>query len=386
MRMKRIAASAPVLILFLFASIFFYAQGFASVIPAPKGGEQSDNPAYMEGKGVTLLGHIDFREIADLPNSDVSVSNGYAYVGTYSVPSQVYVVDVRDPAKLNVVAIYEPSVRARVLDVHAQGPLLFVALGQTAVDIVDISDPANPALVAQYTQGIPFGVHNISASDTHMFLTNNGNGRFHIVDVSDPAAPFEAATFQVSGSNHDAKVVGTTAYLANLPGGFQILDITDPSNPQVLATRSYPQAFTHDAWPSPDGQYLSTTDETCGRGHLRIWDISDLGDIRQIGEYTAPGSAETTVHKAVWHGNFVFMGYYHRGLRVVDATDPSQPTEVAFFETWDGTRRLFACYDGAWGVDVEQIGDTTRIYAIDISTGLWIFDLDAPNPLAKHPF
>ena len=374
----------PLLSWFLFASVFIGAHAATSDIRAREAQVEAGNPAYMEGKGVTLLGHVDLRKIADLPNSDVSVSNGYAYAGTYSVPGRVYVVDVNDPTNPTVVAVYEPSVRARVLDVHAQGPLLYVALSQAAVDIVDVSDPTSPALLAQYTEGIPLGVHNVSATDTHMFLTNNGNGRFHIVDVSDPAGPFEVLAFQPSGSNHDAKIVGTKAYLANLLGGFQILDISDTGSPAVLATRTYPGAFTHDAWPSHEETYLCTTDETCGRGHLRVWDISNLGDIRQIGEYTAPGSEQTTVHKAVWHGNFVFMSYYHRGLRVADVSNPSQPTEAAFFETWDGTRRLFGCYDGAWGVSVEQIGKTTRIYVIDISTGLWIFDLDAPNPLSKN--
>ncbi|MBI3654961.1 MAG: hypothetical protein HY232_00900 [Acidobacteria bacterium] len=334
------------------------------------------NAQFQEGQGVSLLGWMDFRSIVNVPNSDLILGNGHIFIGTYRSPGRVHIVDVRDPQNLRLVGTYFPSISGLIMSVKVQGNFLFAALSTRGVGIADVSDPANPREIAMYTENIRNGVHNLFVDGDYMYLCDNGSGPLHIVNISDPANPFEVATHRPTrGRTHDLAVYENRAYLANLGGGFQILDVSDPSNPTILATHAYSGAVTHDAWPSPDRNFLLTTDESCAGGHLRIWDISDFDNIRQVGEYQADGARNLSIHKSEWVDNYIFIGYYQKGLRVVDVTDPTQPTEVAHYNTWDNTRVLLACYEGAWGTVTERAGDTFRIYVSDISTGLWVFDL-----------
>jgi len=304
-------------------------------------------------------------------------------MGEYAPTGVVHIIDVRDPRAPHELAEYRSSVRALTLDCKVKDNYLFVALDEVGFAVVDVSNPSNPEEVAIFsdrqTQG---GVHNLFVAGDYAYLAAEGDGDLVIVDISNPRSPRLRAVHNAPGYTHDITVVGDVAYLANLrlgdrsTGTFQLLDVSNPVRPQVMAQHNYPNGFCHNIWPSPDGRFVATSDEICGQGHLRIFDISDLRRIRQVGEYIAPDSENTTIHNAWWSGNRVYMSYYEKGLRVVDVSDPTAPQEVGFFDTWDGRTPLGPCFAGAWGVYVEELGDgLTRVYVSDISSGLWIFDL-----------
>lgn len=87
-----------------------------------------------------------------------------------------------------------------------------------------------------------------------------------------------------------------------------VVDVTDPASPQVLANRRYPGNFTHHGWLTEDSRYFLTTDETDGGGHLRVWDWWDLGNIVQVGEYSAHPQA--VIHNIYAGGDFAVAAYY----------------------------------------------------------------------------
>ena len=76
-----------------------------------------------------------------------------------------------------------------------------------------------------------------------------------------------------------------------------------------------------------------------GYGYLRIWDYSNLAAPVQIGEYRTPnsggrlplGSGDYTIHNPMLMGTDVYISWYSDGVRVVDASDPTNPVEVAYF-------------------------------------------------------
>ena len=60
----------------------------------------------------------------------------------------------------------------------------------------------------------------------------------------------------------------------------------------------------------PGRDILVTSDEVRG-GHLRVWDISNLARIEQIGAYRV--TTEASIHNAIVRGNLCFMSYYTEG-------------------------------------------------------------------------
>ncbi|MBI4853704.1 MAG: hypothetical protein HY819_18070 [Acidobacteria bacterium] len=307
------------------------------------------------------------------PYSDVYFSDGRAYIGGYD-NGKVHIVDVKDDQNIKLLGTYQPSISgAGILDLQARGNFLFCALSDVGFTIVDVSNPAKPQEIAVYSLNLPLGVHDLFVKDNFIYLCDNNfrDSKLHIVDISDLRRPKFVTTLKSNGGTHDLTVIDNIAYIANLSGGFRIADFTNPAKPIVLADHNYSGSFTHNIWPSEDKKTVFTTDETCGTGHLRAFDISDLKNIRQIGEYKVNDASDSIIHNAMVVGNFAYISYYKRGLRIVDVSDPKNMKEVGNFETWDG-KSIFnsRCFEGAWGVFAEANG---RVYISDISTGIWVF-------------
>jgi hypothetical protein len=334
----------------------------------------SPAPGGPEPGGLTLLGHIDFSR---MPCTDIAVSDGFAYVGTYyaAEDGRVFIADVRDPANPQHVQTYMTTRGEAVLDLAARDGIAVIALSG-GIDILDVSNPAEPRLIRNYTTDIRDGVHTVYLDGRYAFLVDDGGGGgMHIVDYSNPAEPVEVAFHAPSGRSHDMTVVGDLCYLANLDGGFEILDVSNRARPRVVARRHYSDAFTHNIWPTADGRFAVTTDETCGTGHLRVWNITDYADIRQVGSFAAADQGDTCVHNAQVVGDYVFMSYYQKGLQVASIANPADVRYVGSHDTWNGEDTLgFGCFAGAWGVAAERAPDgSTLVYVSDIATGLWVY-------------
>jgi len=370
-------------------------------------------PAFAQNSGVNFLGHSTFQSAAT-EYTDVYFHKNFALIGSLTTPGRVFVAD---PVTTQLVGTYSTSNGSFVRDLQAQGNYMFVALDSNGFDVVDISNPANPVFVQFFGSGFPFGVHDLFIHGNTLYaVEDTSSSKLHIFDISNPAAPVRLTVFNNPSGCHDMTLVGNRAYLANLSGGFQILDVTNPANPVSLGTKNYSGSFTHNIWPTGDGHYVCTTDETCGNGHLRIWDVSNPQNIVQVSEYQVPNMGNTCIHNAMWVDNFIYMSYYNHGLRIVDVTNPLMPIEVAQYGTWNGVRHrtpgkgqvpddegvfepggetepgstnkvlhdedsAFACFDGAWGVYAERSGPSSvRINISDITTGLWSFEFpSAPN-------
>ena len=121
-------------------------------------------------------------------------------------------------------------------------------------------------------------------------------------------------------------------------------------------------------------------------GGLRIWEIGDLGNPRQIGTYHTENSAGFpppsnglyTIHNPEASGDLAFLSWYTDGLRVVDLRDPAAPRELASFvppAVANPQRVAFPDGPMVWGVHLA--GDLILIS--DVNSGLYILRLiDGP--------
>lgn len=105
----------------------------------------------------------------------------------------------------------------------------------------------------------------------------------------------------------------------------------------------------------------------------------------QIGEFRSANSLGTNDQAAgdsVLHDNFlvgttVYQSWYSDGVRVVDATDPRAPREVAYFVPPAGDnpvkpsqRAVLTNATQVWGLVVDEASGL--VFASDMNTGLWI--------------
>ncbi len=237
----------------------------------------------------------------------------------------------------------------------------------TGLQIVDLADPQNPVLVTTYTGNGFTTAHNIFidvAAGVAYAVGAAPAGGTRILSLANPTSPVELDYF-TPYYIHDMFVADGVGYAGAINSGtLRIIDLSDPANPSTMATHFYPNSFTHNAWPNAARTHCATTDEN-GGGHLRIWDVSDLGGIELASEYELPGHI---VHDVRIEDDVVYLSYYTAGARIVDLVDPMLPVEIGYYDT----SLLVGGFNGNWGVYPFR-GDGI-FYATDRQRGLHILE------------
>jgi hypothetical protein len=150
--------------------------------------------------------------------------------------------------------------------------------GQTSLRAIDLSDPAEPRQVSRLPLGLGLQgdvrAYGVAVDGEHVYLAVGAAG-LRVVDVSDPYAPVEVGTLSVPGRADNLVVADVRVYLVD--GDLRIVDVSDPASP------------------------------------------------REVGFYDVPGTSAWP-HVAVV-GRYVFLTA--QGTRVLDASNPGTPVEVA---------------------------------------------------------
>lgn len=283
--------------------------------------------------------------------------NEYALVGA---ENGMDIVDVTVPT--NPVPIVQiPNVANLWKEIKVYKNYAYVTTeGGGGLQIVDLSNLPNTNLAYHsYTgDGAISGqlgtIHALHIDTTKKFIylygSNLFNGGAVVLDInSDPYNPTYAGNYTNTQYNyvHDGYVDNDTLYASHIYAGvFTVADMTNKSNPVVLASQQTPTAFTHNTWLSNDHKYVFTTDEN-SNSYLTAYDISDLNNITETDKIrTTPGSG-SVVHNTHILNNWAVTSWYRDGITITDVTRPNNLVEVGRYDTYAGTGNGF---DGAWGV------------------------------------
>ncbi|HEU4463979.1 MAG TPA: hypothetical protein VFS53_02935 [Gemmatimonadota bacterium] len=366
------------------------------------------------GKGrIRILGH---GANPGAFTSDLWPQNRHVYVGTHQA-NQLRTYDVSDP--MAPVLTDSQAFDARVVNdvkVSADGRWL-VATREGAADrrngilVFSLADPARPALVAEYTETLTAGVHNVFWNGALVYAVNDGTGDMHILDLSEPARPREIGRWGLEApgkSLHDVWVQDGVAYLSYLGNGLVILDVGGAGRggtaerPVEVSRISYPGGPTHSAFRA--GRYLFVGDEdfsttgtvpaevgTDPRGPVHVIDVADLSRPRYVATYEVP---EAGAHNFWVQDDRLYVGYYQGGIRVVDVSGElrgdlyAQDREIAHFLPSAGAAEAHRPHSPrVWGVfpmfgnGWAPAGDT--FWATDYNSGLWSFVVELPD--AERP-
>lgn len=306
--------------------------------------------------------------------------NEYALVGTDFGLSIVDVTDPDNPA----IRFTVPGASSIWREVKTYRDYAYVTTeGGGGLTVVDLS--LLPANVNYYTYNGDGAISNqletihalhVDTTKGYLYLygSNIGSGNTLFFDLSDPANPTYAGEYVYPGGGsiayvHDGYADNDTLYESHIYSGFfTVVDVTDKSNPVLLATQVTPTEFTHNTWLSVDHKTLFTTDENSG-SFLGAYDISDLSNITEKSRFqTAPGTG-AIIHNTQILNDFAVNSWYKEGVVITDVSRPANPIEVGHYDTYpqgsgDG-------FNGCWGVDPFLPSGT--VVASDIDNGLFVF-------------
>ena len=300
-------------------------------------------------------------------------------------------VEVTNPGDAQVIAnIAGPNSLWRDVKIY-NNYAYSVSEGGSGIQVFQLAqiDLGTVTLVGTVNDVGTSATHNIVIDEDSGFLYRTGGGDegLRIYSLANPSNPVYVASWS-SRYVHDAQVVTYTEgpyagrQIAFCCGGFNggfsetglcILDVTDKSNIQQISCLQHSNPnYSHQGWLTEDRQYFYLNDELDEQNTgipttTRIIDVSDLSNPVQVGTFSTGLAAVD--HNLYVRGNLIYQANYRSGLRIFDATNPTNPVEVAFFDTWPEDN--LAQFNGLWSS--YPYFESGTIIGSDLERGLFVW-------------
>jgi hypothetical protein len=350
-------------------------------------------PGESEAQGISLVSEWAGDPASPWPvggsniTVNVRVLDGIAYVARYA--DGLRIVDVSDPAApadLGWAPVGLPDIGEIYNDLKiTDGPTgrryALMASTDRGVVVVDVTDPLAPVERGTIREGE--GVHTLFletiAGQTRAYLANTSSVGLDVYDVTDPETPAFLGAYvdaevetNFSAYLHDLSVQDGLAYLNYWDLGFIIVDANDASNiTKVGQYRDYERRTSHSNWVTTTGggQKIAVLGDEDFTAHMHIVDVDPASPtyMGRLGELSL--RPEVSIHNIMASGDLAYVAWYQDGLRIVDVSDPTNPTVVAWYNTWDG-RSGVSFYEAAIGLDLDL--DANLIYLADTARGLFV--------------
>jgi len=316
--------------------------------------------------------------------TDTETEKEYAIVGRSNGTSFIDVTNPTNPVFVADLPATEGSNPNAWRDVKTYKNYAFVVadnVGKHGMQIYDMHQLRDiedmPATVeASVVYEEIYSAHNVIINEDTGFayiVAASGGGEtcgggYHMVDVNDPMNPTFSGCFSDPSSGaggnhiHDAQCVlydgpdqdyqGNEICFGANASVFSIADVSDKENPVTVSALDYPNvAYVHQGWLTDDKKYFYINDEGDEVGGLTeatrtlIWDVEDLDDPIFLKAHL--GTTQASDHNFYVKDNLMYQSNYVSGLQILDVSDPTNPKQVAHFDTfpWGDNAPGFA---GSW--------------------------------------
>lgn len=326
---------------------------------------------------VTSRGVINTTATSDLWPWTGKDGRDYCLVGTWGGDGYGIVFDITDMN--NIVKTDSIKIDARTInDVTISPDGRYGVLARegasnrvNGVVILDLADPAHPKIASSFSQELTGGVHNMFATNDHLFAISGGQ-KYVIIDVKDIYNPKYVSEYQHPNARiHDLWVNDGIAYSAQGGVGAVVVDVGNGKyggtieKPKLITT--FPINSGHEIYPyfqkATGKTYLFLGDEEMNRegrvwegtnyrptlgssggiaqtsgGYVHIVDFTDPMNPRKVGRYHLE---DYGAHDIIVEDDVLYQAYYDGGVRIVDVSGEllgnlaDQNREIAVFKPYD---------------------------------------------------
>jgi hypothetical protein len=371
----------------------------------------------MQRVQVMGRGQITHVHTSDLWTFTGKDGRDYALVGTWGGDGWSYMFDITNPA--SIVKTDSVKIDARIVnDVTVSPDGRWGVLSRegasnrvNGVVVLDLADPAHPKVTASFSEDLTGGVHNMFATNTHLFAISGG-AKYVIIDMADLTKPRRVGQYDHPDSYvHDVWVNDGIAYSSEWGTGVVAVDVGNGKyggsleKPVLIGTYATTSGATHEIYPyhqkSSGKTYLFLGDEVMSRrgrawegvpysltekggvpqtlaGYTHIVDFTDPKNPKNIARYEQP---EFGSHDIIVEGDVLYQAYYDGGLRVVDVSGDlignlaRQSREIAVFKPYDPQG-----YTANAPMVMNAMPHKGVVFFTDFNSGLWAAKLQPRTP------
>ncbi|NOT01335.1 MAG: choice-of-anchor B family protein [Phycisphaerales bacterium] len=163
--------------------------------------------------------------------------------------------------------------------------------------------------------------------------------------------------------------------------GLYVVDVTDKGNMFTRSSTSYPNvSYSHEGWLTADRRYFLLGDELdeledadVPTTTTYVIDVQDLDNVQYVTTFT--NGLATIDHNLYVRGNYAFETNYEGGLRIFDVSDVFNVQEVGFYDTYPERNGRDFSFNGAWGN--YPFLPSRIVMVADRNHGLFILDASA---------
>ncbi len=332
-------------------------------------------PLLAQNYNMELLGRLEFDvELSDVWGYVDEDDNEYALIGLYD---NFAIVDVTDPADPTEVFRTIGGNSSDWRDIKTWGDYAYVTCecgpGLLIVDLRPLPDSTNLTYTYWTHDSVTFyQAHNLFIDDkgiAHIFGAFYSRGGSIMLDLNDD--PMNPTVLGVYDENylHDGVVRGDTLWGSAVNDGkLQVIDVSDPSEPELLSFWSTPNSFTHNAWFSDDSRYIFTTDEV-PYGSIAAYDAQNILNPIELDIWRV---ADTAIipHNTHYHNGYLVTSHYTYGINILDVSRPHNMVESGRYDT--SPDFVYEGFRGCWGA--YPYLPSGIVLATDIEEGLYVFD------------
>jgi hypothetical protein len=294
------------------------------------------NPVFMD---TVLTGY---------PISEMLVSGDYAFGSGFG--DSIYTIDLSNPTNPAIVNAFYNQYAAGEFQLNEENLYFTTA---SVISVLDISNSLAPQLMGRYIPGV--GSVDIARWGNYAYLAS-GYGGFEIFDISDPTDPVGIGYYNTHEQTHKIHISDGILYLADNYSGVLVFSLADPINPELLST-IFLENNAYDMYASDSLLYIADLDG------FKIADVSNPSNPVIVCNYQS-----LPVHNGcraiVGYGDYIYTAQMDSGFCIYDVSDMTNPFKIDCLES------------GGW---TEIAIRDTILFLSRYDSGLSIFDISHPS-------
>ncbi len=337
----------------------------------------------------------------ELPGAVISIAKyrDHVYLADQA-GKELTIVDVANPANPNLVGAFNvekiPSNYDKIISaVSVCEDNLCMAVANYGLAILDLADPEDPMLLGGNS---PFWASGIVTLDQYAYLLSDPDGLL-VFDISDPGAPKKVGSV-ITGMGGELEfsvqeliergmyISEDRLYITDQRDGLIIIDIGDPSSPQLAGVYTTPVSdWLMDI--KVRDQFAYVVSRSAG---FRVLDVSEPGNLKEIFYDDERKNLYLQVPTALeLVENFAFISDANYPFHVYEISNPGMPTQVstlydatasdgakdmvisgsyAYLSGWGGKDAFFPG-NGIWVVDISNPAALEAVNFVDLPNKDW---------------